>query len=193
MADTYDWVYNQKWLERFFEALRRESSWINVTTIGEVSKNTRSHGRVYIPTASYREMMEWALPNESGVHFENVLQDIRNSGKEGYYAPFIRGGFWRNFLEKYPESNNMHKKMLRVSNKVAGLTNGSNKPITPDYIGRSVARKGEGLPPNIRGIFRVMARTGKLPVLAWDIRRAILGTSEDGCLQASHKLRTYSR
>ncbi|MEK6583526.1 MAG: hypothetical protein AABY66_01605, partial [Nitrospirota bacterium] len=24
--DTYDWVYNQKWLERFFEALRRESS-----------------------------------------------------------------------------------------------------------------------------------------------------------------------
>ena len=95
--DTYDWVYNQKWLERFFEALRRESSWINVTTIGEVSKNTRSHGRVYIPTASYREMMEWALPNESGVHFENVLQDIRNSGKEGYYAPFIRGGFWRNF------------------------------------------------------------------------------------------------
>ena len=147
--DTYNWVYNQKWLERFFEALRRESSWINVTTIGEVSKNTRSHGRVYIPTASYREMMEWALPNESGVHFENVLQDIRNSGKEGYYAPFIRGGFWRNFLEKYPESNNMHKKMLRVSNKVAGLTNGSDKPITPDYIGRSVARKGEGLPPNI--------------------------------------------
>ena len=147
--DTYNWVYNEKWLERFFEALSRESSWLNLTTVSEAAKKIRSSGRVYIPTASYREMMEWALPSESGVHFENVLQDIRNNGKEGYYAPFIRGGFWRNFFEKYPESNNMHKKMLRVSNKVSGLTEGSDKHISPGYIGKSVARKGEGLPPNI--------------------------------------------
>ena len=142
-------MYNEKWLERFFETLSRESSWINLMTISEAEKNIRPSGRVYIPTASYREMMEWALPADSGVHFENVLQDIRNNGKEGYYAPFIRGGFWRNFLEKYAESNNMHKKMLRVSNKVSELTNGSDKPISPGYIGKSVARKGEGLPPNI--------------------------------------------
>lgn len=147
--DTYNWVYGEKWLERFFETLSRESSWINLMTISEAEKNIRPSGRVYIPTASYREMMEWALPADSGVHFENVLQDIRNNGKEGFYAPFIRGGFWRNFLEKYPESNNMHKKMLRVSNKVSGLTDGRDKPISPGYIGKSVARKGEGLPPNI--------------------------------------------
>lgn len=147
--DTYNWVYSEKWLERFFEALSHESSWLNLTTISEAAKNIRPHGRVYIPTASYREMMEWALPYESCAHFENVLLDIRNNGKEGYYAPFIRGGFWRNFLEKYPESNNMHKKMLRVSNKVSELTDGSSKPIDPDYIGRCVARKGEGLPPNV--------------------------------------------
>ncbi|MBI3293083.1 MAG: DUF1926 domain-containing protein, partial [Elusimicrobia bacterium] len=28
------------------------------------------------------------------------------------------GGIWRNFLTKYPEGNNLHKKMLRVSNQV---------------------------------------------------------------------------
>jgi len=147
--DTYNWVYNERWLERFFEALSRESSWINLTTVGEALKKIRPSGRVYIPTASYREMMEWALPSESGVHFLNVLQEIRNNGKEGYYAPFIRGGFWRNFLEKYPESNNMHKKMLRVSNKVSEITNGSGKPLSPGDIGRSVARNGDGLPPDI--------------------------------------------
>ena len=156
---TYNLVYNQKWLERFFDALRKESSWINLTTIGDIFKNVRSHGRVYIPTASYREMMEWALPPESGGHFEDVLREVRDSGKERYYAPFLRGGFWRNFLEKYPESNNMHKKMLRVSNKVAELTEGvkgiSLDPLTPRpldpyiYIGKCLARKGEGLPPNI--------------------------------------------
>ena len=30
---------------------------------------------------------------------------------------FVRGGFWRGFLTKYEESNNIHKKMLHVSVK----------------------------------------------------------------------------
>src|ERR1044072_5704898 len=37
---------------------------------------------------------------------------------------FVKGGIWRNFLMKYPESNAMYKKMLRVSSKVhAGKKN----------------------------------------------------------------------
>lgn len=164
--ETYNWVYNQRWLERFFDTLVHESSWINITTLSEVLKNTRSHGRVYIPTASYREMMEWSLPTESGNLFEDVLNDAKASGKENFYKPFLRGGFWRNFLEKYPESNHMHKKMLRVSRKVAELTEGARiqgakgsseknlnpgtlDPLNPFYIGECVARKGKGLPPNI--------------------------------------------
>ncbi len=31
---------------------------------------------------------------------------------------FVRGGFWRNFLAKYPEANWMHKRMLSISQKV---------------------------------------------------------------------------
>lgn len=147
---TYNWVYNQKWLERFFETLIHESSWIKISTLSDVLKNSRAHGRVYIPTASYREMMEWSLPTESGNLFEEVLNDVRASGKENFYKPFLRGGFWRNFLEKYPEANNMHKKMLRVSNKVARVTEDSRiDPLNPFYIGKCVARKGKGLPPNI--------------------------------------------
>jgi alpha-amylase len=35
---------------------------------------------------------------------------------------FVRsGGFWRNFLVKYPESNQMHKRMLRVSKRLKKL------------------------------------------------------------------------
>lgn len=154
--ETYDWVYNKRWLERFFEALTfeasqssNEPSWLNITTLSDVQKNVSAHGRVYIPTASYREMMEWSLPTESGNLFENVLNDVKWSGKEAAYVPFLRGGFWRNFLEKYPESNNMHKKMLRVSNKVAQLNSGNNDSFDPAYIGKSVAKKGTGLPQNI--------------------------------------------
>ncbi|MBI5193025.1 MAG: DUF1926 domain-containing protein [Nitrospirae bacterium] len=154
--ETYDWVYNRRWLERFFEALTHEASqssiepsWLNITTLGDVQKNVKAHGRVYIPTASYREMMEWSLPTESGNLFEDVLNDVKWSGKEAAYVPFLRGGFWRNFLEKYPESNNMHKKMFRVSNKVAQMNSSNNDSFDPAYIGKSVAKKGIGLPQNI--------------------------------------------
>jgi alpha-amylase len=39
----------------------------------------------------------------------------------------MRGGFWRNFLVRYPEANNQHKKMLRVHERVyaAGATEAS--------------------------------------------------------------------
>ncbi len=34
-----------------------------------------------------------------------------------HYGRFVRGGFWRNFLVKYPEANNLNKKMLRISER----------------------------------------------------------------------------
>ena len=36
---------------------------------------------------------------------------------------FLKGGFWRHFLVKYPESNNMHKKMLFVREKLIQIEN----------------------------------------------------------------------
>jgi alpha-amylase len=37
------------------------------------------------------------------------------------YEEFVRGGYWRNFLVKYPESNNIHKKMIRLSERAHAL------------------------------------------------------------------------
>ncbi|MDD5434096.1 MAG: DUF1926 domain-containing protein, partial [Nitrospira sp.] len=88
-------------------------------------------------------------PTESGNLFEEVLGQVKQEGKEDAYKPFLRGGFWRNFLEKYPESNNMHKKMLRVSNKVAELSGRNKNNFDPVYIGMSVAKRDGGLPDNI--------------------------------------------
>jgi alpha-amylase len=73
-------------------------------------------GRIYLPTASYFEMSEWALPSDSQQDFEGVVKQFENNAS---VKRFLRGGFWRNFLTKYAESNNMHKKMLYVSDKLA--------------------------------------------------------------------------
>ena len=60
---TYKHVYEDGWLEQFLETLRRNKDWIRTTTFREAVEKLPSRGRVYLPDASYREMMEWALPS----------------------------------------------------------------------------------------------------------------------------------
>lgn len=119
-------VYENKWLENFLTAIENNSDIVETVTFSEVLKTTKSSGRVYLPAASYFEMSEWALPSDAQQKFENVLQ--RYGGDEEA-KPFLRGGFWRNFLSKYEEANDMHKKMLHVSDKIKKYLE-SKKPFT---------------------------------------------------------------
>lgn len=82
--DTHALVYEEGWLESFLELLQEERDWLQTITFSEFRALYSPSGPVYLPTGSYREMKEWS------------------------------GGFWRNFLTRYPESNRMHKKMLAV-------------------------------------------------------------------------------
>lgn len=113
---TYKWVFEQEWLERFLTELEKNLDWLNITTQGDYVKTGKPTGRIYLPSASYEEMLEWALPAESAGRFKNFEALLDTSGVREYYKPFVRGGFWDNFLVKYPESNWMHKRMLLVSN-----------------------------------------------------------------------------
>lgn len=110
---TFQSVYEEKWLENFFRAIEDNQDFIKCRLFSEYVKETPSLGRIYLPTASYSEMLAWALPS----HHINDLDDATHHAPE-QYKRFLRGGFWRHFLVKYPESNNLHKKMLYVSGKV---------------------------------------------------------------------------
>ena len=119
---TYEWVFTHGWLEKFLDELVKNEDWLNTVTLSESLKKRAPLGRVYLPASSYEEMCNWALPASQQIRMEEVLKDMRSSGKEEFYKPFIRGGFWRNFLSKYPESNHMHKKMMFVSGKLMELS-----------------------------------------------------------------------
>jgi alpha-amylase len=117
---THDWVYRRGWLKRFLQALLENAGWLTFTTFRRALEDP-PRGRVYLPATAYTEMTEWALPAAAGAAFEEVLaQADRLPGGERI-RPFLRGGFWRNFLTKYPEANTLHKKMLRVSRQVHAL------------------------------------------------------------------------
>jgi 4-alpha-glucanotransferase len=111
------------WVEEFFTALEENSDWLHMTPLGEYARNYPALGRIYIPTSSYIEMTEWALPPKKAYLFGKLLHQLEEEHRDNILQ-FMRGGFWRNFLVRYPEANNQHKKMLRVHDAVyaAGAT-----------------------------------------------------------------------
>lgn len=115
---TYKSVYEDGWLERFFGAIEQNSEWLETTTFSEFITREPARGRVYLPTASYMEMGEWTLPAGVIKDYEDVIAHLKASSDFEAARPFIKGGFWRNFFAKYPESNLIHKRMLMVSAKV---------------------------------------------------------------------------
>ena len=121
--ETYQWVYKEKWLENFFSAVRDNSDWIETTTFSEYIDQHPPTGRIYLPMASYDEMMEWSLPTNAVRKFKNLKEELQSKDvAEERYKLFLRGGQWDNFLTKYEESNLLHKKMLYVSRKVNALS-----------------------------------------------------------------------
>ena len=111
-------VYKEGWLNSFLKVLEDHQDIIQVIPLGEYREKFPPRGRVYLPPASYEEMMEWALFPESALNYQALRDDLKEQGRWELYQPFIRGANWENFLLKYEEANLMHKKMVYVSNKL---------------------------------------------------------------------------
>jgi alpha-amylase len=62
---TFKHVYEDGWLDAFFDR-GAETPWLRWATFADVVDTQPASGRVYLPTASYQEMGEWALPTEAG-------------------------------------------------------------------------------------------------------------------------------
>ncbi len=101
----------------FFEQIK-QNSWIKSITLSEYMSQYPAKSLVYLPTASYDKMEEWVLPTDIRKKFKIIRKSLREDEEKKEIYQFLRGGFWRYFLVKYPESNNMHKKMLYVRNKL---------------------------------------------------------------------------
>ena len=123
-----------RWVERFFEALEANADWLSTVTPSQWLEREPPIGRVYVPTSSYAEMGEWALPPGETVVFTKLLHDA--VAEKRPEARWLRGGFWRNFQVKYREINDLHKQMLRTSRKVAAMTEGPARTAALDHLHR---------------------------------------------------------
>ena len=103
---THKWVYQKMWLERFFQQLIKNKDWLKTKTLSEFMRRYKPQGVVSLGRGSYEEMMSWS------------------------------GGDFRNFFSKYPEANNLHKRMLYVSRSLAKEKNVNEQAKRYLYMGQ---------------------------------------------------------
>jgi len=136
--ETHRTCYEEGWLRRFFQMLSDCGEWLKAATLGECIDNVVPAGKIYLPDSSYREMTEWVLPAGR----QKTLLHLRQTKQDGdpdwaRLSPFVRGGFWRNFLTKYPESNEMYSRMLTVSQRLAELESADTGREHADRLNRA--------------------------------------------------------
>jgi 4-alpha-glucanotransferase len=123
-----------RWVERFFEAIGANAAWLSTVRPSDWLATNPPVGRASIPTSSYAEMGEWALPAEESRAFGEALRHARETGAPE--ARWLRGASWRNFQVKYREVNDLHKQMLRTSAKVALLAEDAAREEATDHLHR---------------------------------------------------------
>ncbi|GAC1655967.1 MAG: DUF1926 domain-containing protein [Candidatus Dormibacteraceae bacterium] len=140
--------WKEGWVDRFFDAIEANGDWLQLVLPGPYVAGHRAYGPVYLPAGSYPEMLKWS------------------------------SGYWRNFLHRYPEVNAMHKKMLRVSEKVAGA-GAAGAAALPDLL------RGQANDAYWHGVFGGIY----LPHLRRSIWRSLL-TAERAVTPVADGLRT---
>jgi alpha-amylase len=130
---TYEHLWVDGWMDDFFTALEENSEWLQTTTLADASRNYPSLGRIYLPTASYDEMGEWAMPPDESWELHHLKHQLNADGHKDI-TRYMRGGVWRNFMVKYPEVNQLHKKAQFVSRKVHAMSPGSAKNQALDHL-----------------------------------------------------------
>lgn len=109
---TDKWVYEDGWLVKFLEFL--ENNPVEMMTFGQYLRHRAPLGRAYLPPASYEEMMEWVLNPEDQREFIQLKNSLPPATRR-----FLRGGLYRDFSLKYPESHHLRCRQLQVSAEVS--------------------------------------------------------------------------
>ena len=110
---TYNWVYKEKWLEKFIQKVLKE---IKTAHYSDAFKE-KTNGICYLPNVSYYEMGEWSLRSKDAIEYKKLIEKVGKDYFEKVGIKFIKGGIWKNFFVKYPESNYLHKRMIEISKK----------------------------------------------------------------------------
>ncbi len=139
---TFNTCYNERWLQRFFHLLTQNLGWIKPVFFNEAIEEVPPLGRVYLPTSSYAEMGQWSLPADGFSEYEEMEEKFKTEKLWDRYGYLVRGGFWRNFMSKYSESNNLHKRMIYLTYQIRQAA--EEKKLENEQLSKAIDLKWQG-------------------------------------------------
>ena len=150
--DTKKHVYENGWLRRFFDLLTENRHWLKTTTAAAAIDSHPPVGKVYLPDCSYREMTEWSLPTDRLTELDHLSHEMEHDPRWSRLKMFIKGGFWRNFKIKYPETSEMYARMMQISRRLEALVLRGDEGPTLDQA-RTELYRGQCNCPYWHGAF----------------------------------------
>ncbi|TCV85386.1 alpha-amylase/4-alpha-glucanotransferase domain-containing protein [Sulfurirhabdus autotrophica] len=187
--DTYEWVYEKGWLKDFIEGVLASGK-IQTQRYSDYHANNKTRGIVYLPTTSYIEMNEWTLPASAANHFADMVHASKENKRFEQDKAFLRGGIWKNFFSRYPESNWMHKRMLSVSRRFHAMPEAKRTDEMVEMLYQSQANDaywhglfgGLYLPHLRRAVYRaIIALEGMLDKISPRLNSIREDLDKDGC------------
>lgn len=110
-GNTYDRLYRKGWLSKLLRLIREQQDSIITLLPGDYDKRDVLLKKRYFPCSVNDEMMSWTLPGDLAMELEKIKNGrISKAGKA-----FLSGGYFRQFLTKYLESNLMYSKLMHVT------------------------------------------------------------------------------
>jgi alpha-amylase len=105
---THRICYEEKWLASFFELVEDNREWLAPLTPRLEEAVLQPRGRVYFPCLANGGLMRAALDTERQHVFQEASKRLRRPEAE----VCMPGGYFRQFLTKYPECNLLYSRLL---------------------------------------------------------------------------------
>lgn len=124
--DLHTICYEEKWLERFFDAVARARDWLECVHPGRYLRNTvLPREKIYIPAPTYDVLMHWLRGSQTKQNSSSStgISNSLSNGAAGKSSQDITKASYREFLAKYRESGLLYAKMMYVnvlSNQLKG-------------------------------------------------------------------------
>ena len=105
---TQQICFREKWLASFLELLEANREWLHTVVPRADEQNLQPQGRVYLPCLAGADLMKWALDGERQKGFVEAGKRLRRPESEA----FLVGGYFRQFLTRFPEANLLYSRLL---------------------------------------------------------------------------------
>ena len=113
---THAVCYGEKWLERFFSAVKASTDWLECVHPGRYLKSARfSREKAYVPGPTYESLMQWTRTDSSSVRdLGSVRSDAHPPERAADSSKTRPKAYYRAFLTKYRESGLLYAKMMHI-------------------------------------------------------------------------------